>query len=163
MIGVSIVLVAGLLGLLYAIVRFSIISPAKTRGAANRLRSPEVDGIQAIVGFAPSPELVGFYRQTPFIQSMEFYLVDRAKTPPAVWPIGAFSPLTPRDVRENRTVVQVDGIPIADDMDKGMYYVTGSGAVRLRSPNVLANDVEVAPTIGSLLDFELRDEWPGAS
>lgn len=160
---VSIALVAGLLALLYAIVRFSIISPAKTRGAANRLRSPQADGIGAIVGFAPSPALVGFYREAPFIESIEFYLVDRSKTPPAVWPIGAFSPLTPQDVRENRTVVPVDGIPIADDMDKGTYYVTNRGAVRLWSPDVPANDVEVAPTISSFLGFERRDEWPAVS
>ena len=153
-------LVVGLLAILSVIVRFSIVSPWKTRGAAKRLRTPQIDGIEHIVGFPPPPELLALY-QAPFIESMEFYLVDRSKAPPAIWPIGAFNPLTAQDVREQKKVVEVDGIPIADDLDKGMYYVTRSGAVRLRSPDVPSNDVEVAPSVMTLLSFERRDDWPG--
>ena len=156
----SAALVIGLLAV--AVVRFSIISPAKTRGATNRLRNPQPGGVEEICGFAPSPELLAFYKQAPFIESMEFHLVDRAKTPPAIWSIGAFSPLTPLDVREKRSLARVDGIPIADDLDKGMYYITKSGAVRLWSPNVPWNDVEVAPNITVLLGFERHSKWPEA-
>jgi hypothetical protein len=47
--------------------------------------------------------------------------LDHSKGPAAIWPIGAFSPLTPRDVLEMTKVSGVkNGIPIADDLDKGM-------------------------------------------
>jgi len=159
-VALTIALVAGLLALLYVIVRFSIMSSSKTKDAAKRLRTPRVEGVEQIVGFPPPPELFALY-EAPFVESMEFYLVDRLRTPPAIWPIGAFIPLTAQDVREKKKVVEVDGIPIADDLDKGMYYVTRSGAVRLRSPDVPSKDVEVAPSVRALLGFERSNEWPG--
>jgi len=152
-------LVVGLLALLFVIVRFSIVSSSKTRAAAKRIHTPQVDGVEQIVGFPPPTELLALY-QAPLVDSKEFYLVDRAKTPPAIWAIGAFNPLTAQDVRERKKIVEVDGIPIADDLDKGMYYVTRDGSVRLRSPDVRSGDVEVAPTVGALLGVERRDEWP---
>jgi len=89
--------------LLGAITRFAIVSPAKTKASKSRLRRPEPEGIE----------------------SMEFYLVDRSRQPPATWPIGAFSPLTKADVREKMKISRVTGIPIADDLDKGMYLPFG--------------------------------------
>jgi hypothetical protein len=148
---------------LVGIVRFSIISPVLRKGAERTLRKPQVQGIDATVGFSPSPELLAFYRQSPFLEKKEFYLVDRANTPPTIWPIGEFQPLTVRIVRENLRIARVDGIPIADDLDKGMYYVTKSGAVRLRSPDVVSGDVHVASSITSLLGLEFHDHWPGGN
>lgn len=157
---VAVALIASLMFLLYIIIRFSIVSPAKTRGTRTRLRHPKPDGIDAIAGFAPTQELIDFYRQIPFVESVEFYLVDRSKKPPVAWPIGAFNPLTARDAREKAKIWSVAGIPIADDLNKGLYFVARSGAVFLRSPNVAGGEAEVAPSIRALASFEVRDKPP---
>ena len=149
-----------LLALIF-IVRFSIVSPALRTSAKRALRHPQVQGIEAIAGFGPPLELLAFYQHAPFLENREFYLVDRACTPPTIWSFGAFQPLTARAVRENRRIANVDGIPIADDLDKGMYYVTSGGAVRLRSPNVASGEVHVSPDVTSLLRLEFHERWPG--
>lgn len=158
---VALALVAALMFLLYTIIRFSIVSPAKTRGWKGRLRHPEPEGIARVSGFPPPQELIDFYRQAPFIERVEFYLVDHSRKPVAAWSIGAFSPLTPLDVREQRKISGVAGIPIAGDLDKGTYFVAISGAVMLCSPNVAGGEAEVAPSITSFAGFEARDRPPG--
>jgi hypothetical protein len=154
---VVLALVAALMFLLFAIIRFSVVSPVKTRGWKGRLRYPKPEGIARVCGFPPPQELIDFYRQAPFIDSVEFYLVDHSREPVAAWSIGAFSPLTPLDVREQRKISGVAGIPIADDLDKGTYFVASSGAVMLRSPNVPGGETEVATSITSFASFEARD------
>jgi hypothetical protein len=54
----------------------------------------------------------------------------------------------------------VPGIPIADDQNKGMYFVVNSGAVMLRSPTVAGGEVEVAPSIAMFASFEARERPP---
>ncbi len=67
------------------------------------------------------------------------------------WEIGGFVPLTARDVREARTVHGVrDGLPFADDADKGVYVLFPSGAIVLRSPNVAGGQV---PVVSSAAEF----------
>jgi len=157
---VTVVLIGFALMVLFAIVRFSIISPARTRGADRRLRHPQPDGIEQICSFSPSPGLVDFYRNADVIERTEFYFVDESKQPAAAWFIGGFTPLTPQDVRERVKIVRVDGIPIADDLDKGVYYMTRDGTIRLRSPNTPLGDVEVARTIAEFARFATRSNWP---
>lgn len=159
--GVAVGAVASLVLLLYAIIRFSIVSPRRTRGWKRRLRHPETEGVHGVSGFQPSPDLIAFYRQAPFIELVEFYLVDRSKKPAVEWPVGAFNPLTPVDVREQMKISGVAGIPIADDLDKGTYFVTDTGAVMLHSPDVAGGVVEVAPSIAAFGRFEVSERPPG--
>lgn len=106
----------------------------------------------------PSHELIEFYRHATFVESTEFYLVDRSKDPPVTWFVGGFSPLTALDVREELKVSGiVAGIPIGDDMDKGTYFVAADGSVRSDSPNVRGRVREVAPTLAIFARFELSD------
>ncbi len=49
------------------------------------------------------------------------------------------------------------GIPIADDMDKGVYFVTPDGKVMFRPPGRGAADIEVAPSAAALSRFEVLD------
>jgi hypothetical protein len=156
---IAILVCAVLVWFLWVLVRFSIISPWLTRGAPGRLRRPEPDGVEAICGFPPPPEWVRLYVEAPFVErDMEFDLLDRAHAPPRRWTIGEFYPLTARDLREARTVHGVrEGIPIAGDLDKGVYVVTRSGAVVLRSPNVPGGEVAVARSADDLRSFEPRE------
>jgi hypothetical protein len=112
---VALVAVGLLLLLLGAIIRFSVISPRRTRGSRSRLRQPDAPGVADLCGFQPPADLVDLYRVTPFVERVEFQLVDERQSPPRRFDIGAFIPLTPRDVREARAVHGIrDGIPIAD-------------------------------------------------
>ena len=155
---VLILLISAFLLVLGAIIRFSIISPIRTRGAKNRLRSPNLEGIEQLCGFAPPEDLVTLYRTAPFIESTEFDLVDPNRIPPKAWFIGIFNPLSLIDIREQRTITRVPGIPIAVDGERGQYYVSQTGAVLLRSPDKAGGDVEVASTIAAFATFEKREE-----
>ncbi len=153
-------LVSAGLFLLYSIVRYSIISPWLTRGDRQRLRVPVADGVEKACGFEPQADLVRFYETCPFVERMEFYLVDRDATPPASWEIGAFIPLHIKDIRESQKIMRVPGIPIATDMDKGTYYVDAYGSVMLMSPNVAGGKIIVAPSIEALSRFSPQDDLP---
>jgi hypothetical protein len=54
-------------------------------------------------------------------------------------------------------------IPIAWDMDKGVYVVTPGGAVMLVSPNVPGRQVRVAASVREFERFEPRDMPLGES
>lgn len=151
-----------LLLLLYAVLRFSVVSSLRTKGARTRLRRPEPGGIAKVCGFSPPEELVDFYLRCPFVESMEFYLVDRSTAPVTCWAIGEFSPLTIQDVREQRAILgpKLKGIPIGSDMGKGGYYVSKNGAVMLFSPNVDQWTIQVAPNVKAFADFEPVDTPP---
>lgn len=144
--------------LLGAIVRFSVISRLRTRGGRARLRQPEADGVAEVCGFRPPSDLVELYRTDPLVERVELQLVDERHRPPRRFDVGAFIPLTPRDVREARAVHGVhDAIPIADDGDKGSYVVLPSGEVVLRSPNVPGREVMVARSVSELRGFTPAD------
>jgi hypothetical protein len=150
------VIVVGLL-LLGAIIRFSIISGLRTKSAPMRLRNPNLSGVEQVCGFSLPSDLASFFEEMAFIERTEFELVDDSKTPPRVWPIGSFIPLTPRDVRESRKVSGVPGVPIAGDLDKGTYFVVETGAVRYRSPDMRPGEVTVASSIAELRRFKARE------
>jgi hypothetical protein len=143
-----------LLWLLSTIIRFSLISPLRTKGAKQRLRSPDPSGAASVVGFAPPQALVDFYRHSTLIDRQEFTLLDRSTSPPARWPIGGFIPLSAIDTKEAITVSGIRrGIPIADDLDKGVYYVDESGAVILSSPDSPQRHRRVAPDVATFAGF----------
>lgn len=156
---VVIVLMLPLLLLLGAIIRFSIVSPARLRGATARLRHPEPEAVEKICGFPLPASLAALYREAPFITQGEFYLVDTSKQPPVEWFIGSFFPLTKLDVSEQRKVFGIrDAIPIADDLDKGVYVVDRSGAVKLRLPGRPPKSKEVSKTVAAFAAFEAKEE-----
>jgi len=150
---VALGVVGMLLLVLGAIVRFSIVSSVRTRGARGRLRRPDPAGVASICGFAPPPELVELFARAPYVERMEFALVDSALQ--RRWTIGEFIPLTKRDVSEARVVHGVsDGIPIADDGDKGAYIVLPNGAVIFRSPSASGGESIVAESVEALRSFK---------
>ncbi len=141
-----------------AMIRFAFISPRRTKGARQRLRRPDVRGLEALCGFSAPPELVTFYKESPFVERTEFSLLDPSKTPPKEWRIGTFEPLTRIDTRELLKASGVPGIPIAIDLEKGTYYVDRDGGVRLSSPNVKGDEAFVASSIGEFARFEARQD-----
>jgi hypothetical protein len=152
---ITAIFVGALLALLYAIIRYSVISPFLTRGRSSRLRKPNIDGMRSLVGFAPAFSLVNFYRNWPHLEKTEYYLVDSLKK--ANWFIGAFMPLSKIDAREWINVSGKHGVPIATDMNKGTYFVTSAGAIELWSPNVEGGQAKVADSIEELMQFRAAE------
>jgi hypothetical protein len=157
------VAVAPLLLLLWSILRFSIISQWRTRGAEKRLRRPLSREVERTCGFSPPRELVEMYKKAPFVEMTEFHMVDRSKTPVKAWLIGGFSPLTAVDILERRAASGVsEGIPIADDLGQGVYLVTRDGAVIFRE-NGSDDPEEVATGAREFAGFEVCEDWVGSS
>jgi hypothetical protein len=152
----SALIVGGSVLLLLVFARFSLVSSVRNRGSRSRLRTPDLEGVERECGFALPRELAQIYRDAPFIERLEFELVDTSRDPPPRWPIGRFNPLTAADVREWRSISGVPGVPIADDMDKGVYFVNEAGAVLLASPNVAGRRLRVAATLQAFSTFEAR-------
>jgi len=145
--------------LLGAIVRYSVVSPHRIRDAAARLRTPDPEGVERACGMRPPDDLVSLYKEAPFIDRAEFYLVDVSTTPSKAWFFAGFNPLTFVDVAEQRRITGVkEGIPIADDLEKGTYYVTERGEIKLRSRS---GEVVVARSVRDLGAFEAHAEWGG--
>jgi len=155
---IAVVVIALLLLTLGAIIRFSFISPRRTKGARQRLRRPDIRGLEGLCGFRPPPELVAFYKEASFVELTEFTLIDRSQTPAKEWIIGTFEPLTVVDTREALKASGVPGIPIATDIEKGTYYVDRAGSVKLASPNVKGNEALVASSINEFAKFEVRQD-----
>lgn len=152
---VAIVSVAMLILVLGAIVRFSILSSWRTRGARDRLSHPDAAGVEKVCGFPPPPDLVQMYRQGSLTRLVEFSLVDKTQQPNKTWFFGGFYPLTSQDVLEQRRIHGITtGIPIADDMDKGVYFVARDGRVMFRPAGRKPDETEVAPSAEVLSRFE---------
>jgi hypothetical protein len=131
----AVLFVSAAMLVLAAIIRFSIISGMRTRGAAARLRNPDVEGVAEVYGFLPPADLVDLFLEADFVPRTEFVLLDNRQAPPRGWEIGRFIPLTRPDVREARLVHGIrDGIPIATDLDKGSYVLLPDGRIVLREP-----------------------------
>jgi len=153
---VSVLAAALLLLVLGAIVRFSIVSPVRMRGAHDRLQDPDAAGVERVCGFPPPPDLVELYRDGALTRRSEFALVDTTREPARTWSFGGFYPLTGQDVMEQRKVHRITtGIPIADDLDKGVYFVTRDGRIMFRPPGCATSEVEVAPSATALSRFEV--------
>jgi hypothetical protein len=152
---ILLVLALPLLVVLWAIVRFSIVSPLRVRGASARLRKPDAKGVERICGFCPPDDLVQFYLRSPLVTREEVSLLDRSSATPKEWFVGSFFPLTAIDAAENLRVFGVSGvIPIADDQAKGVYLVESSGSVVFRPSGRSAKLVAVAKDVGTFAAFE---------
>jgi hypothetical protein len=161
---IGLLFLAFMVYLLVAILRFTIVSERRTRGAEGRLRYPNATEVAGIVGFPPPADLVAFYERAPFLDRKEFQLVDPTQEAGRAWDIGEFIPLTARDAREASAISSVKQLlPIAWDMDKGVYVVTPAGAVLLVSPNVPGRQVRVAANVREFETFEPRDMPLGES
>ena len=153
-IAVASIAVLALLGVLWAIVRFASVSPRRLRSSRAFLREPDVSAVEALCGFTLQPEVVTFYRTSPFLEHLDFALIDRSTTPSTIWRIGEFTALTPSAVREWRAVSGVQGVPIASDGEKGMYFLRADGSLALSSPNVPGGSVVVASSITALQRYD---------
>jgi hypothetical protein len=154
--GVLVIAFAGaLLFVLWGIIRFSVVSPFRTRGARDRMRRPDPDGIEGLVGFPVPAPLVGFYRSWPHLEKSEFFLVDPATG--RDWFIGGFQPLALVDAKEMIAASRVPGLPIAGDMNKGVYFIDPAGQVELWSPNVPGGRALVANSIDELARFRVAE------
>ena len=78
--------------LLVAILRFTIVSDRRTRGAEGRLRYPNATEVAGIVGFPPPADLVAFYERAPFLDRKEFQLVDPTQEATNVREFEGFEP-----------------------------------------------------------------------
>jgi hypothetical protein len=150
--------VAYMVWFLAMFLRAGEVSPWKTRGARDRLRRPNPDTVTPLVGFRPPSDLVPFFENAPFLERQEFQLTEQQMDGNQRWIIGKFIPLTGIDVREALFISGEKGvIPIAWDMDKGVYVVTPNGAVVLRSPDVAEGEVRVADNPTQLLSFQAAE------
>ena len=98
---VVVALVAGGVWFVAVFVRFGIVSSRITRGAQERLRRPNSQGIAALIGVELPAELLELYRNAAFIELSEMFLVDQSRDPPVDRPFYEFVPLTVLDVREH--------------------------------------------------------------
>jgi hypothetical protein len=152
----AILIGSGLL-LLGAIVRFSILSPIRVRRSKSSLRHPDLAGVTEICGFNLPQELAALYRSAQYVERIEFELVDHSSKPPVVWPIGSFKPVTVPAVRESQAIHPVPGVPIADNLDKGVYYIDREGAIILASPELSNGAVRVASSVHEFGRFVARE------
>lgn len=156
---VALLLAGVVVAVLATIMRFSIISSWRLRNARKRLRRPDPSSVERVCAFAPPPTLITFYRDSPLIDRVEFALVDRRQEPPRKWVIGGFYPLTGRDASEQRKTHGLTmGIPIADDLAKGVYFVAADGRILFRPAGRKASPVEVAASAQALSEFSVIDE-----
>ncbi|GAB3361907.1 hypothetical protein [Lysobacter tyrosinilyticus] len=149
-IGLVVVLTAAIT--LLAIVRFSIISPWITRTSQSDLRHPDTVGTERLVGFTLPPETESFFQSVPFLESFEFVL---AAPSGKRWEIGRFYPLTPRHVRENQKVHGIKAVPLAADLDKGVYVLLPGGAIAHQPPGAHAQVVTVCQSLRELAGFKV--------
>jgi len=61
-----------------------------------------------------------------------------------------------RGAREWRAISKVTGVPLADDLDKGVYFLTKSGEILLASPTVPDGKRLVAGSVGAFRIFTPR-------
>lgn len=155
----AVVAVVMLLLVLGAIVRFSIVSSWRTRDARDRLTQPDAAGVERVCGFPPPADLIQMYREGLLTRLAEFSLVDKSQQPNKTWFFGGFYPLTSPDILEQRKVHGITaGIPIADDMDKGVYFVSRDGKIMFRPSGRKPAEIEVAPSAEALSRFEVANE-----
>ncbi len=158
----SLILVAALvplIAILWAIVRFSIVSPKRTAGAATRLRAPDLIGAAKAAGFHPPPEIEEFYLESPLVEMQECVLIDSSKQPPREWPLARFFPISEVDVAERLAVAGLSGVlPIASDLEKGVFAISSNGTVELWTPGASWSTQKVASSILEFSRFESRED-----
>jgi hypothetical protein len=152
---VLVVSAAMLLLLLGAIIRFSAMSSWRARGARDRLTHADPAGVERVCGFPVPSELVELYQEGSLTRLSELALVDKSQQPRKTWFFGGFYPLTAEDVLEQKKIHGITtGIPIADDSDKGVYFVARDGRIMFRPAGRERGITEVASSADALSRFE---------
>lgn len=137
-----------LLVLLWAVFRFSIVSPLITSGGDDDLQTPDCLGVERLLGRRLPFGTAEFYSRTSFVPLKEFRLIGPTSTS-KVWEIGQFLPLTPRHVKENQKIHGVSDLPLATDSDKGVYVLLPTGHIVHRA----GDGTEPDTVASSLLEF----------
>ncbi len=148
------------LAVLWAIIRYSFISGRRTHGWQRRLHHPTIAEVEANWKLSLPASLESLYR-SEFVDCSECYLAPRDSDRAGWWYLAHFIPLTVRDVSEWLAIVNVPGIPIAIDGNKGSYYLPFEHLregklppVLLRVPGPKRQDIEVAASIEQLATYE---------
>jgi hypothetical protein len=152
-----------LLFLLGVIVRFSIISSARTKGWQKRLRRPEISEVEAKWG-VKLPQAMGTFFRSEIVERSDFYLAPSGSKQSDWWYIERFVPLTRRDLSEWMKVTNAPGIPFAIDASKGTYYIpfeplrqNSTAPVLLRLPGRKREDRTVSSSFEDFAKFEPRE------
>jgi hypothetical protein len=155
----SFVLVGGGLLLLRAILRFSIISPRRTRGWKNRLHQPNLPEVESTWKVQLPRSLESLF-QSNIVELSEVYLSPAGIGGSARWYVARFIPFTSRDLAEWIKITSVPGFPLAIDGDEGVYYLSFDDlrdsqppAVLFRAPG-MKQATEVARTIEDFMQFQ---------
>lgn len=133
--------------ILFSLFQFITQGPAQQRWE-RALRHPDFTGVETVCGYPLPQGLKALYADTKLLFTTEFSLVNGDKS----WDIGGFLPLTTREFRWWRKIIQ--GIPIASDLSKGCYFVTAQGAVMLES--VELGRQSVAPDVVAFMQFKIE-------
>jgi hypothetical protein len=170
---------AALIGFLWGIIRWGIISEFRTRGWRSRLARPRLKEVEAKWGVRLPPVLEEFYRSGGG-ERFEFFLASPGSDRTPRWFIGCFIPLTVRDISEWVKGTKLPGIPIALDGDKGFYYLpfeslSGGGSCPVLHRDLGGSrpytDAEVAPSVEDFVRYQAveprgedSEDWaePGA-
>ena len=145
-----------LVAVLWAILRFSVLSPRRLRNAQLRLRFPKVAELSRWSGIAIPPALEAAYRTDSRIEKSEFALVDPCVVPPKRWEIGHFIPLSVSDAMEWQKISGATGVPIATDLGKGVYILRSSGSIVLVGGSSGAEAI-VAGSVAQFLGFTAQE------
>jgi hypothetical protein len=133
---VSAAFLAGCIFVLWAIIRFSIISPRRTRGWQQRLSKPNLAEVESKWDIR-LPRSLELLFQSDLVRQTECYLAPPGGDETTRWYIAQFIPITSQDLSEWIKVTRVPGIPIAIDGSKGTYYLPFSDLQHGKPPAVL--------------------------
>ena len=142
---------------LWAIVRFSIVSPRRTRGWRDRLRKPNLSEVESQWNLRLPRSIESFFHGD-LVELSELYF-----SPPGAdevrWYVAHVIPFTSRDLSEWSKITRVQGLPIAVDGSKGTYYLPfadlrqGKSTVLFRGAGKNQQDRQVATSIDLLKRF----------
>ena len=158
--------------LLWASIRFGVISNQRTRGWQNRLRQPQLEEVAAHWNVTLPAALETFYRETSWIERGEFRLARSASPSESRWHVHSFIPLTVRDLKQWIAITDAPGLPLATGGDDGksVFYLPFDALRRDARAPVLMRPaglpvVEVACDIEAFARFNASfysdddDEW----
>lgn len=144
----AVVLVASALVLLATLLRFSMGSALRLRGAGARLRAPEREVVERLTGVAIPVEAEHFYRSSPRAEERGRSFRDQRTGD--LWEVEELIPLTGRDAAEWRAISACPGVPLARQPDKGVYYLAADGTVRVWG-SARAHDVVVSASFDAFV------------
>ena len=159
----AVVVCLSLLLVLGAIIRFSLVGAARTKGWQARLRKPQRSEVEA-KWHVKLPESLETYFRGEIVARSNFYLAPPGSKESEWWDVERFVPLTCRDLSEWRAATAVPGLPIAIDGSKGTYYIPFEALRRhlsfpilLRLPGRKREDKSVATSFEEFMQFEPRE------